>query len=217
MSINLFLIIFNLSLLAVFTSLLLLKRLRSLIYFALISLLVVFDFAALSYSQIYLLHKTAEDAYLSKIKQQEADFEQRMSLYKSLSEIQLQLTLAAISEAKNDTEQSVQQKINWRDQIISRMQQIGFADNQIKQVRDDINASVHRYLMETLSNVALEHIGHRNFSEFVRRKPRDEWTDASFVAELDVYLKQNNLSDEVLTFQLKRLRIFDESGALIEK
>lgn len=217
MSINLFLIIFNLSLLAVFTSLLLLKRLRSLIYFALISLLVVFDFAALSYSQIYLLHKSEEDAYLARMKQQEAEIEQRMGLYKSLSEIQLQLTLAAISEAKNDTEQSVQQKINWRDQIISRMQQVGFADHQIKQVRDDINASVHRYLMETLSNATLERIGHRNFSEFVRRKPRDEWTDASFVAELDVYLKQNNLSDEVLTFQLKRLRVFDESGALIEK
>jgi hypothetical protein len=217
MSINLFLIIFNLSLLAVFTSLLLLKRLRNLIYFALISLLVVFDFAALSYSQIYLLHKADEDAYVAKLKQVDGDIEQRMGFYKSLSEIQLQLTLAAIAEAKNDTEQSVQQKINWRDQIIVRMQQVGFSDQQIKQVREDINASVHRYLMETLSNVTLEHIGHRNFSEFVRRKPRDEWTDASFVAELDVYLKQNNLSEEVLSFQLKRLRVFDESGVLIEK
>lgn len=217
MSINLFLIIFNLSLLAVFTSLLVLKRLRSLIYFALVGLLLVFDFAALSYSQIYLLHKTEEDAYLNKIKMENSIIDERMTFYKSLSEIQLQLTLAAIAESKNDSEQSVRQKIIWRDQITSRMQQIGFSAAQIQQVNTDINGSVHRYLMETLSNVTLEHIGHRNFSEFVRRKPRDEWTDSSFISELEQFLKDNHLNEAVLSFQIKRLRVFDENGVLIEE
>lgn len=217
MSIHLLLLILNLSLVAVFTTLLVLKRLRSVVYFALVALLVVFDFAALGYSQIYLLHKTEEDAYLKQLNDMQQTIDQRMTFYKSLSEIQLQLTLAAMAKSQDDNEQSVRQKIVWRDQITSRMQQTGFSDSLIQQVNNDINGSVHRYLMENLSNTTLEHIGHRSFSEFVRRKPRDEWTDSSFIAELDVYLKDNHLSDETLAFQLKRLRVFDENGVLIEK
>ncbi|MFT6154982.1 MAG: hypothetical protein ACJA1X_002345, partial [Bermanella sp.] len=54
------------------------------------------------------------------------------------------------------------------------------------------------------------------YSEFVRSRPRSEWTDELFVKDLTAYLTKQKLMDEKIKYSLSRIIEFKTSGKLIK-
>ena len=115
-----------------------------------------------------------------------------------------------------DNEKTIQQKLKWRDQIVVQLQAIVFDEEAIQNVTRQVNAMVHKYLMEQLNQQVRQSIGHRSYSEFVRRRPRHEWTDEIFIQEMKIFLDKENLMNETLLHAMLRIEEFDQSGTLIQ-
>jgi hypothetical protein len=69
--------------------------------------------------------------------------------------------------------------------------------------------------MEQLNKQLIQGLGHRIYSDFVRSRSRDEWTDQLFVKELVVFLKKQKLVKPEIQFAIKRIKHFDETGELL--
>jgi hypothetical protein len=95
------------------------------------------------------------------------------------------------------------------------MNTLGFEENKLLEVNEKINSSVSKYLMESLNKQVRQTLGHRMYSEFVRTRPRSEWTDELFVRELSLYLNKQRLMDKKIEYNLKRLNEFKTKGVLI--
>lgn len=216
MSLTLFLLLISVGLIALFTALLTLKRIRNLVYFSLTALLILFDFAVLSLDKIYFLHKEQDDLFVENIASKEATMNQQLVLYKELTNMQLDMTLAALtSNITQDSEAAIRQKLNWRDQLVSQMEVLGFDEVRIQRVQEHINHGVHRYLMEQLNQTVIENLGHRIYGEFVRSRPRHEWTDELFVTELEAFLEKDALLNDDIKQRIHVLEVFDQSGVLM--
>jgi hypothetical protein len=216
MGITIFVLLFSIGMMALLAVLLKIEKLPPSLFAAIIGFLVVFDFALLSLDKIYFLHQAQDDLFLEKQKAYDNRISNQVALYHNLTDIQLNITLQALSQnSKQETEGSIQQKLNWRDELLIQMDAVGFDDEKILQVNKKINESVTSYLMERLNQAARQALGHRIYSEFVRSRPRSEWTDELFASELSAYLNKQNLMDGTIGFSLKRLKEFKVSGVLL--
>lgn len=216
MSLTLFLLLISVGFIALFTALLTLKRIRNLVYFALTALLILFNFAALSLDKIYFLHKEQDDLFLESMTQKENAMNEQLVLYKELTNIQLDMTLSALTQnITNDSEAAIRQKITWRDQLVSQMEVLQYDVARIQHVREQINHGIHRYLMEQLNQTVIQTLGHRTYGEFVRTRPRHEWTDTLFVTELETFLEKDALLNDEIKQRLHVLKVFDQSGVLL--
>ena len=61
----------------------------------------------------------------------------------------------------------------------------------------------------------IQSLGHRIYSEFVRSKPRDQWTDELFVSELIKFLNKQKIMKEDIKFAIDRVKEFKSSGILM--
>ncbi len=216
MSLTLFLLLISIGFIALFTTLLKLKRIRNLVYFALVALLILFDFAVLSLDKIYFLHNAQDDAFIEKLAEKERAINEQLVLYRELTSIQLDMALAVMTDnAVNDSEAEIRQKIATRDKLVNQMQLLEFDEAKIQHVQEQINLAVHRYLMEQLNQTVIKALGHRTYGEFVRSRPRHEWTDTLFVKELEEFLKKHSLQNEEIKQRLQLLKVFDSSGVLL--
>jgi len=216
MSLTLFLLLISIGFIALFTTLLTLKRIRNLVYFALVALLILFDFAVLSLDKIYFLHKAQDDAYLEKLNEKESAINQQLVLYRELTSIQLDMALSVMTENTiNDSEAAIRQKLTIRDKLVNQMRVLQFDDGKIQHVQEQINLAVHRYLMEQLNQAGIQALGHRTYGEFVRSRPRQEWTDSLFIQELEAFLKKHALLSDELKQRLHLIKVFDSSGVLL--
>ncbi len=218
MSLTLYLLLINAGLIALFTTLLFKKRMRNVVFFSLTALLITFDFAVISLDKIYLLHKAEDDRFLEKIAHYEAGIAQQLALYRRLTSVQIEATLTTISQpSASETEQTIQQKIQWRDEMLDHLNVLGFDQSIKNSVQTRVNEVVHRFLMESLNKLALEVLGHRQYAKFVNSRPREEWSDGLFVTELEVFTKQAGVMTAPLERMLNRIRTFDQSGTLLPK
>lgn len=216
MSLTLFLLLISVGFITLFTALLTLKRIRNLVYFALTALLILFNFAALSLDKIYFLHKEQDDLFLESMAQKENAMNEQLVLYKELTNIQLDMTLSALTQnITSDSEAAIRQKIIWRDQLVSQMEVLQYDAARIQHVREQINHGIHRYLMEQLNQTVIQTLGHRTYGEFVRTRPRHEWTDSLFVSELETFLEKDALLNDEIKQRLHVLKVFDQSGVLL--
>lgn len=216
MNLTLFLLLISIGFITLFTVLLSLKRIRNLVYFSLTALLVLFDFAVLSLDKIYFLHKEQDDQFVEAIAEKEQAIEVKMGLLKELTDIQLDLVLASITQSSvNESEAAIRQKIKWRDQLVSKLTALDYEHERIQLVEEQINLAVHRYLMEQLNQTVIEHLGHRIYGEFVRTRPRHEWTDSLFIKELESFLDKDALMNDSIKQRLHVLKVFDQSGLLL--
>ena len=71
--------------------------------------------------------------------------------------------------------------------------------------------------MEQLNKQLIQGLGHRIYGEFVRSRPREQWTDELFVKELVSYLEKQKLKKPEIDFAIKRIQHFDQSKALLLK
>lgn len=186
-------------------------------FMAAVALLVVFDFALLSLDKIYFLHQDQDDIFLENQRAYDQRISQQLSLYQQLTAIQLDITLQLLSQnSKSETEQGIVKKLIWRDQLVGQMKVLEFDEEKILKVNTDINKGVQAFLMEKLNQEVRQTLGHRIYSEFVRSKPRHEWTDDIFVEELTGYLTKQKLMKDNLKFALARIKEFKNTGVLIE-
>ncbi len=216
MGITLFVLLFSVGLVALLAVLLKTEKIQTPIFAAGIALLVVFDFALLSLDKIYFLHQEQDQLYLDKQRDYDENIQKQLALYQQLTDIQLQATLQALAlNNKQQTEDGVVQKVKWRNQLLEQMTALSFSDEKITHVSQQINASVTAFLMESLNKEVRQSLGHRIYSEFVRSRPRHEWTDELFVGELEAYLNKQNLMNESIKWAFTRLKEFKVSGVLI--
>ncbi|EAT12754.1 hypothetical protein HF888_13255 [Bermanella marisrubri] len=212
-----FIILFSAGLTALFAVLLHIKKINAPVFGALMALLVVFALAILSLDKIYLLHSEEDAHYERRLALYDEQIANHVALYKKLTEIQLDTTLQLLAEnTQQDTETSIQQKIEWRDSLIQQLNAIKFEAKQIEEVQNKINQGVHKFLMERLNKQMIESLGHRIYSDFVRSRPRHEWTDTLFINELETYLKSQSIDRPEILYAIKRIRAFSESGQLVE-
>ena len=209
MAITIFILLFSIGLLALLTVLLHTKKLPPLVFAALIALLTIFDYALLSLDKIYYLHRDQDQAFQTQM-------EKHIAVIGQLTQVQLDMALQLLAQnTTQDTEASVQQKLTWRDLLIAQLRLANFEQVQVDKVETLINKSVHVYLMEQLNKQLIQGLGHRIYSDFVRSRPRDEWTDELFVKDITTYLTKQKLMKEEIRFALDRIKHFDESGQLM--
>jgi len=210
MAITIFILLFSVGLLALLTVLLHIKKIPPLVFAAMIAMLTVFDYALLSLDKIYYLHKDQDQAFQTQM-------EKHIAVIGQLTQVQLDMTLHLLSQnSAQETQESIQQKITWRDLLLAQLQLANFDQVQVEKVERLINQSVHVYLMEELNKQLIQGLGHRIYGDFVRSRPRDQWTDELFVKELVEYLNKQKLVKPNIEFAIKRIKHFDETGELIE-
>ncbi len=215
MQMTLFILLFSTGFMALLAALLHFRRISPLVFSALLSLLVVFDFSLLSLDKIYFLHQEQDELFTGKLVAYDKSIKEQADAYEQLTKIQLQMTLQLLAQSSSqDNEKSIQQKITWRDQIILQLRSIGFDLQVITDVNSQVNAVVHKYLMEQLNQQLRQDIGHRSYSEFVRSRPRNEWTDTLFIEELTIFLKKENLMNDSLSRAMLRINEFDQRGTI---
>jgi len=211
MAITLFILLFSIGLLALLTVLLHLKKINALVFAAIIAVLTVFDYALLSLDKIYFLHQEQDRAIERQLKQQK-------DVIGQLTQVQLDMTLQLLSQASSqDNETSIEKKLQWRDLLLAQLRLAQFQQVKIEQVEAQINHSVHVYLMEQLNKQLIQDLGHRIYSDFVRSRPRDEWTDELFINDLTAYLKKESLMKPGIQAAITRVQHFDKTGELIPK
>ncbi len=216
MYMTIFILLFSLGFLALLAVLLQQKKIREVIFGTLVALLVVFDFALLSLDKIYLLHQEQDAQYEQKLLDYDAQIGQQLAMYKRLTQIQLDMTLQILAQSNpQESETSIRQKIKWRDDMQQQLTQMNFDATAIEQVKLKIDQLAHQFLMEKLNQQLRQSMGHRNYSEFVRTRPRDQWTDELFVKEVEAFLNKEKLMVPKIQFALSRVRVFDESGTLM--
>jgi len=216
MSMTIFILLFSVGFLALITLLLQQKKIRESIFAALVALLVVFDFSLLSLDKIYLLHQEQDSQYEQTLLGYDNQITQQVAMYQRLTQIQLDMTLQILAQSNpQENEASIRQKLKWRDDIQQQLTSINFDANAIEQVKVKIDQLAHQYLMENLNQQLRQSIGHRNYSEFVRSRPRDQWTDDLFVKEVEAFLNKEKLMVPKVKFALTRVREFAQSGDLI--
>lgn len=211
MAITLFILLFSVGVLALLTVLLHVQKISAIVFAALISLLTVFDYALLSLDKIYLLHLEQDKVLQNQMKQQK-------DVIGQLTQVQLDMTLQLLSQASaQDNETSIQKKLKWRDLLLAQLRLANFQQVKIDSVEEQINHSVHVYLMEQLNKQLIQSLGHRIYSDFVRSRARDEWTDELFIKELIGFLKKQSLMKPEIDYAIKRIQQFDLSGELLAK
>jgi hypothetical protein len=216
MGITLFVLLFSIGMMVLLATLLKIEKIQAPIFAAGVALLVVFDFSLLSLDKIYFLHQEQDQTFLDNQQAYDERISAQLELYKNLTNIQLGIALQALSQnTKQQTEEDIQQKLVWRDQLLLQMNTLGFEESNMLDVNEKINSSVLKYLMESLNKQVRQTLGHRIYSEFVRTRPRSEWTDELFVKELTLYLNKQQLMDKKTEYNLKRLNEFKTSGVLI--
>jgi hypothetical protein len=213
-----FILLFSVGYVALVSVLLHVKKIQPVIFAALMALLVIFDFALISLDKIYYLHKDQDDFYVEQMRAYDKSIADQQSAFKRLTDIQLGITLKALSlNSKQENESSIQEKIKWRDQLKADMAMIGYEPEQLQNIDQQINQSIHQYLMEQLNSQIITTLGHRIYSEFVRSKPRDQWTDDLFVYELEIFLTKQKIMKPNLEFAISRVKVFKASGELLDK
>jgi hypothetical protein len=211
MAITIFVLLFSLGILALLTVLLHINKIPPLIFAAMIALLTVFDYALLSLDKIYYLHRDQDQAHQSQI-------EKQIAVISQLTQVQLDMTLQLLSQnSTQENETSIQQKIQWRNLLLAQLNAASFDDVQIHKVETSINQSIHVYLMEQLNKQLIQGLGHRIYSDFVRTRPREQWTDELFVKELITYLTKQKLMKPDIDFAIKRIQHFEEKKELLIK
>ena len=213
---TIFLLLFSVGFVALLAVLLHIKKIPPLIFSALMALLVVFDFALLSLDKIYFLHKSQDDFYIEQLRAYDRSIGEQQAVFKKLLGIQLDATVELLAQSsQQENEKTIEARLNWRDELVNSLAAIGYSEADVKSVRDKINLTVHKYLMEQLNSQLISTLGHRIYSEFVRSKPRDEWTDELFVSELEVFLNKQNIMKPNLKHAISRIKEFNHSGILI--
>jgi len=217
MAITLFVFLFSIAFLALIGVMFHIKKIPLVVFASLLTALVVFDFALLSMDKIYYLHKTQDHLYTEKLRVYDEKIAHQVEVQRSLSKVQLDMALQSLSvNSVQETEESIQQKVQWREKLLSAAQDLQFEQAQVDQISTSINASIHKYLMEALNKQVIQSLGHRVYSEFVRSRPRQEWTDELFVAELQVFLIKHKQESPELTHVIKRINEFKASGQVLK-
>ena len=216
MSMTIFILLFSVGYLALFAVLLQHKKIREPIFAAFIALLLVFDFALLSLDKIYLLHQEQDGNFEQKLLDYDSQIAQQLTMYKRLTQIQLDMTLQIMAQSNpQENEASIRQKLKWRDDMQQQLTTMNFDEIAIDQVKVKIDRLAHQYLMENLNQQLRQSIGHRNYSEFVRTRPREQWTDELFVKEVETFLNKEKLMTPKIQSALGRVRVFDQEGYLM--
>lgn len=218
MGITIFILLFSIGMMALLAVLLKTEKITQLIFASGMALLVVFDFSILSLDKIYFLHQDQDSIYLEKQRVYDKRISEQLALYQHLTKIQLDVTLQLLAlNNKQETESGIIKKIQWRDELLAQMNALEFDEDQKSKVSTEINAAVSVFLMERLNQELRQGLGHRIYSEFVRSRPRSEWTDELFVKEIETYLNKQNIMKEQYQFLLSQLKEFKINGVLIEK
>ncbi|MEY8262631.1 MAG: hypothetical protein RPR98_00380 [Bermanella sp.] len=213
---TLLILLFSVGFLTLLTVLLQLKKIRELIFIALVAMLLVFDFALLSLDKIYWLHQQQDRQHEQVLLDHEAKMSQQVAMYRLLTKTQLDMTLQLVTHSTpQENEASIRQKLQWRDAMQRQLTAIDFDAAAIEQVKIKIDRLAHRYLMEDLNQQLRQSMGHRNYSEFVRSRPRQQWTDELFMKEVEAFLNKENLMQANIELALGRVRAFDRSGELM--
>jgi len=218
MGMTIFILLFSAGMLAILAALLHTKKIPPIIFGSIVGLLFVFDFAVLSLDKIYALHYEQDQSLLEKVATYEASFSAQADLYQKLTELQMNIALEVLTDQPEQfSEREAKQALVWRDDLLQQMQTLGFPESKSQDVARKINAAVHTYLMEQLNQELIRTLGHRTYGEFVRTRPRQEWTDELFLNDLQVFLTTEKIDKPNLVFALERVNEFDHSGMLMEK
>lgn len=216
MGITIFILLFSIGTMALLAVLLKAEKIQQSVFAAGIALLVVFDFSLLSLDKIYFLHQEQDELYLERQKANDENMAKHLVLYKQLTNIQLDTTLQILAQnTKQSNEQDIAQKVKWRDELLAQMTLLEFEEARLVDVSEKINGAVVKFLMEQLNQEVRQTLGHRIYSEFVRSRPRQEWTDDLFVSELELYLNDQNIMKPAVKIALTRLKEFKSSGVLM--
>ena len=211
MAITIFVLLFSIGILALLTVLLHINKIPPLVFAAMITLLTVFDYALLSLDKIYYLHRDQDQAHQNQIDKQ-------IAVISQLTHVQLDMTLQLLSQnSTQENEASILKKEQWRNLLLAQLNAANFDDVQIEKVEASINQSIHVYLMEQLNKQLIQGLGHRIYSDFVRTRPREQWTDELFVKELIQYLTKQKLMKPEINFAIKRIQHFDAKKELLLK
>ena len=211
MAITIFVLLFSIGILALLTVLLHINKIPPLVFAAMITLLTVFDYALLSLDKIYYLHRDQDQAHQNQIDKQ-------IAVISQLTHVQLDMTLQLLSQnSAQENEASILKKEQWRNLLLAQLNAANFDDVQIEKVEASINQSIHVYLMEQLNKQLIQGLGHRIYSDFVRSRARDEWTDELFIKELITYLNKQKLMKPEIAFAINRIKHFDQTHTLLTK
>lgn len=217
MAITLFIFLFSIAFLTLIGVMFHIKKIPTVVFASLLTALVVLDFALLSMDKIYYLHQEQDSLYSEKLRIYDEKIANQVEIQRSLSKMQLDMALQSLSvNSAQETEESIQQKVVWREKLLRAAQDLKFDETEITQISTSINASIHKYLMEALNKQVIQSLGHRVYSEFVRSRPRQEWTDELFVAELQVFLIKHKQESPELMLAIKRINEFKSTGLVLK-
>ena len=218
MAITLFVFLFSLAFVTLIGVMFHLKKISSLVFGSLLALLVVFDFALLSLDKIYFLHQEQDHLFTEKLRIYDERIAHQVALQESLTKLQLDISLQVISQnTSQESEASIQQKIIWREQLVKIFTQLDFEAELIDAAKAKINRAVHAYLMEKLNQQLIQGLGHRTYSEFIRSRPRSEWTDELLVSDMQGFLVKHKLQKPDIEFAIKRIQEFSKTGLLLRQ
>jgi hypothetical protein len=217
MAITLFVFLFSIAFLTLIGVMFHIKKIPTVVFASLLTVLVVLDFALLSMDKIYYLHQEQDSLYSEKLRIYDEKIANQVEIQRSLSKMQLDMALQSLSvNSAQETEESIQQKVVWREKLLRAAQDLKFDEAEVTQISTSINASIHKYLMEALNKQVIQSLGHRVYSEFVRSRPRQEWTDELFVAELQVFLIKHKQESPELMLAIKRINEFKSTGLVLK-
>lgn len=217
MAITLFIFLFSIAFLTLIGVMFHIKKIPTVVFVSLLTALVVLDFGLLSMDKIYYLHQEQDSLYNEKLRTYDEKIANQVEIQRSLSKMQLDMALQSLSvNSAQDTEESIQQKVVWREKLLLAAQDLKFNESEVAQISTSINASIHKYLMEALNKQVIQSLGHRVYSEFVRSRPRQEWTDELFVAELQVFLIKHKQESPELMLAIKRINEFKSTGLVLK-
>jgi len=213
---TIFILLFSAGWTALLVALLHIKKITGPIFAALMGLLVIFAFALISLDKIYYLHSEQDGHFEARLKLYDEQLAHKFDVFKQLTNIQLETTLQVLAQnTAQDNEKNIKQKLMWRDDLIASLSDINADKTLIEKVEKQINSAVHSYLMERLNKQFIQSLGHRVYGDFIRQRPRDEWTDELFVNELEPFLKKQGLLKDDIAYAIERIKVFDERAVLL--
>lgn len=218
MAITLFIFLFSIAFIALIGALKYVKKISTTVFACLLVGLMIFSFGLISLDKIHFLHQEQDHLFLEKLRIYDEAISHKVEVQKKLNQLQLDMALQLMAQnTGQETEDSIKQKLKWRDQLTQMYSDLNMGTDLIKQNQDRINQSVHAYLMEGLNKQLIQDLGHRAYSEYVRSRPRSEWTDELFVKELKVFLKKHSLEKPEIEAAIKRIEVFEKGSELMPK
>lgn len=150
--------------------------------------------------------------------QDDSELLKTQTLMRELVESQARFLLTDVTQASNDesfTDQLV--RVKQRDELLAQLKSLGSRGELVKKIQQDVDESVLSFLFEDFSRSLVDAIGGKKYAELLKSKPREQWTDETFIEFVAAEKDIQAMITEELHLKMRRWQLFYDDKVLFEE